>query len=202
MFLCYGPFPKDGEKRAKDTKDKRKTRKKHGERRAKTRKTGRKTAKTLKAVVTEIYYYVNYFAQRQQFCTNMCALQSRKLHTRSCLRSLISYLVVLNRCGHWRVDTCVRRCSLSCIEFDVHFTLHLSVYRKWLKWKLLLCTVVCVLHLRVIVGRVDLISIRSSINVATLVFIVAVVTFLFLQLCLGTLGYAYLPIRSGTGIHL
>jgi len=43
----------------------------------------------------------------------------------------------------------------------------------------LLCTVVCVLHLRVIVGRVDLISIRSSINVATLVFIVAVVTFIF-----------------------
>ena len=41
----------------------------------------------------------------------------------------------------------------------------------------MLCTVVCVLHLRVIVGRVDLISIRSSINVATLVFIVAVVTF-------------------------
>ena len=128
MFLCYGPFPKDGEKRAKDTKDKRKTRKKHGERRAKTRKTGRKTAKTLKAVVTEIYYYVNYFAQRQQFCTNMCALQSRQLHTRSCLRSLTSYLVVLNRCGHWGVDTCVRRCSLSCIEFDVHVTsLHSSL---------------------------------------------------------------------------
>ena len=110
---------KTGERHERQAKDAKKNMAKEGrkhERRAE------RLQKTLKAVVTEIYYYVNYFAQRQQFCTNMCALQSRKLHTWSCLRSLISYLVVLNRCGHWGVDTCVRRCSLSCIEFDIHFT--------------------------------------------------------------------------------
>jgi len=119
----------------KTAKNGRKTRKTSERREKNMGKEGRKherraerLQKTLKAVVTEIYYYVNYFAQRQQFCTNMCALQSRQLHTRSCLRSLTSYLVVLNRCGHWGVDTCVRRCSLSCIEFDVHVTsLHSSL---------------------------------------------------------------------------
>jgi len=73
MFLCYGPFPKDGEKRAKDTKDKRKTRKNMAKEGRKHERRAERLQKTLKAVVTEIYYYVNYFAQRQQFCTNMCA---------------------------------------------------------------------------------------------------------------------------------
>ena len=122
MFLCYGPFPKDGENGRKTRKTSERREKNMAKEGRKHERRAERLQKTLKAVVTEIYYYVNYFAQRQQFCTNMCALQSRKLHTRSCLRSLISYLVVLNRCGHWGVDTCVRRCSLSCIEFDIHFT--------------------------------------------------------------------------------
>jgi len=32
-------------------------------------------------------------------------------------RCVVSYVVVLNRCGHWGVNTCVRTCSLSWVEF-------------------------------------------------------------------------------------